>query len=473
MNGVTINIALAPILSLARAGATSRSWDAFVEAGLDGVTSDPKVMTLKGRLLKDQARKASGEAQARLFLRSAKAYADAAALKPDSYPLINAATMSLFAGQADHMRALAGEVLALMQTGVGQGETPYWHSATRAEAMLLLGDVDAAKAALTEAISHAPLAWEDHATTLRQFRQILALRRDDEAWFAGLAPPLSLYFGGMMGLAADDDTAKNAVERAISDMSPGFGYGALAAGADILIAEALVGRGAELHIVLPVIPSLFKAISVDPFGADWSVRFDALFEIAATVEIIDGGPELSLAAVDIASQVAKGRAVDNAARLESSATGLTIIATGHSPAAAQGLQTVTLAPSAPVEKHAALPTGEQSVLMATSSATLDAPNDPVVAAYADIAEAGRALNKWRTDQPDASIAVSFGVVHGSSEAREAQIRRMLRSAATGTTIASAEAAMSLKARDPAILVEPLGELPDVSGAISLFSITVR
>lgn len=463
---------IADILSLARAGATSRAWEGFVEAGLERATADPKVLTLRGRLLKDQARKASGSAKARLYLQSATAYADAAALKPGSYPLINAATMSLFAGQAGYMRALATEVLALMQTGVGRGETPYWHSATRAEAMLLLGDFEAAKAAFTEAITHAPLAWEDHATTLRQFRQILSFGHEDDGWLARFAPPPSLYFSGMMGLAADDEAAKHAIEKTVSDIGPGFGYGALAAGADIMIAEALVGQGAELHIVLPIIPSQFKAVSVDPFGPDWSARFDALFDTAATVAIVDNGHELTLAAVDIAAQVAKGRAVDNAARLESAVAGLMVSATGHETVAA-GPRILTLDPSVPVGTHPALAANAQSALVATASAASDAADDFPATNYADIAQAEKALIQLRGDEPDATIALSFGVAHGSPEARRAQIGRMLRSAAKGTTIASAEAAMALKARNPAMWVEPLGELPDVGGAISLYTIAMR
>ncbi len=463
---------IAAILSSARAGATSRAWEAFVAAGLERDASDPKILTLKGRLLKDQARKASSEAQVQLYLQSARAYADAAAIKPDSYPLINAATMSLFAGQTEHMRVLATEVFALMQSGVSRGETPYWHSATRAEAMLLLGDFEAAMSAFTEAITHAPLAWEDHATTLRQFRQILSFRNEDHRWLARFEPPPSLYFSGMMGLAADDKTAKSAIEEAVSDVSAGFGYGALAAGADILIAEALVAHGAELHVVLPAIPSQFKAVSVEPFGPEWCARFDALFEVAATVEIIDGGPELSLAAVDIGSQVAKGRAVDNAGRLESAAAGLMVSATGHEAATAPGARMLTLDPSAAIGTHPALAANVQSVLVAMTTDASGISDDQAVVGYVDIAEAEDALIHLRNAEPDATIALSFGVVHGSPEARHAQIGRMLRSAAKGTTIASTEAAMALKARNTAMWVEPLGELPDVAGAISLYAIAM-
>jgi hypothetical protein len=99
-------------------------------------------------------------------------------------------------------------------------------------------------------------------------------------------------------------------------------------------------------------------------------------------------------------------------------------------------------------------------------------DEPVVTAYDDITKAEAALVKLRGDDPDATIAVSLGVVHGSSEARQAQVGRMLRSAAIGTTIAGAEAAMALKARNPEMSVEPLGELPDVSGAVSLYAIGI-
>ena len=195
------------ISALARAGAVTRAWNAFVDAGLEQSTSDPKALTLKGRLLKDQARKTSGGVAARLYLQSAKAYTDAAALRPDSYPLINAATMSLFAGQSDHMALLAQHVLNMLETGIGLGETAYWHEATRAEALLLLDRQADAQTALDKAINTAPAAYEDRAVTLRQFRQIAEFRGSSCNWLVNYAPPASLYFKGMIGIAPDDHHA--------------------------------------------------------------------------------------------------------------------------------------------------------------------------------------------------------------------------------------------------------------------------
>ena len=256
----------APILALARAGAVSRALVAFADAGLDEAINDPKALTLKGRMLKDEARKANGDAQTRLYLRSTKAYADAAALAQDSYPLINAATMSMFAGQTGQMESQAKQVMALLHSGAGAGETPYWHEATKAEALLLLKKRSEAEAALVDAVKHAPEAWEDHATTLRQFRAILRHRGQPDNWLAAYAPPGSIFFKGMIGISPDDHKATDAINRGVGDSGARFAYGALAAGADILIAEAVLRNGGELHLILPVIPSAFKAQSVTPYG---------------------------------------------------------------------------------------------------------------------------------------------------------------------------------------------------------------
>ena len=115
--------ATGPILSLARSGATSRAWEAFLAAGLNGV-DEVEILTLKGRLLKDRARLAIGLERAELFAQAETAYERAAALHPDSYPLINASAMALFAGERVQSELLANKVLHLIETGADKGETP-------------------------------------------------------------------------------------------------------------------------------------------------------------------------------------------------------------------------------------------------------------------------------------------------------------------------------------------------------------
>ncbi|MDZ7587872.1 MAG: tetratricopeptide repeat-containing protein [Parasphingorhabdus sp.] len=127
---------LAQILGLARAGASARAWELFTAAGWNARADDPAALTLKGRLLKDQAKMAEGPARATIFRHSADAYAAAAALAPATYPLINAASLALLSEDEARARDLARQVLELLDSGEHTPDTPYWLTATRAEALL-------------------------------------------------------------------------------------------------------------------------------------------------------------------------------------------------------------------------------------------------------------------------------------------------------------------------------------------------
>ena len=56
------------------------------------------------------------------------------------------------------------------------------------------------------------------------------------------------------------------VESEVAGLAPGSGYGALASGADILWAEALLRHGAELHVVLPIARAGFVETLCRPVG---------------------------------------------------------------------------------------------------------------------------------------------------------------------------------------------------------------
>jgi class 3 adenylate cyclase len=64
---------------------------------------------------------------------------------------------------------------------------------------------------------------------------------------------------------------------------PGYAYGSLASGADILWAEALLGRGSELHAVLPFAREEFIERSVAPAGPRWVERFARCLAAATSV----------------------------------------------------------------------------------------------------------------------------------------------------------------------------------------------
>ncbi len=84
--------------------------------------------------------------------RAPPAYRQAARDAQDAYPLINAATLSLLAGDIDlhtpRPRGRNSERLGC--------DTPYYQAATRAEALLVLGRIAEARSALAEAVARGP-----------------------------------------------------------------------------------------------------------------------------------------------------------------------------------------------------------------------------------------------------------------------------------------------------------------------------
>jgi hypothetical protein len=311
------------VIALARAGSLEHAWRLLRESGLDQADADPAALSVRGRLLKDSALRASGAERQRLYRESAKAYEAASGITGETYPLINAATLSLLAGDAEWSGELARRTLERLARDGQIEETPYYVAATRAEALLLTGYLNEAKAAFRDAIALAPRAYEDHATTLRQFALILDVLGMEKSWLDAHRPPRALHFAGHM--AADGDLVKRQIRNVLAQDRIGFGYGALAAGADILVAEALLEANAELHLVLPAPRGAFRSVSVAPRGGDWSARFEAVANAATTLRCIaDRAAPLSPLAIRLAAELAMGNAAMQAAALQTEAVQLLV-----------------------------------------------------------------------------------------------------------------------------------------------------
>ena len=93
-----------------------------------------------------------------------------------------------------------------------------------------------------------------------------------------------MYCGHMFN--ADPQLEAELAERidaAIVEHQVTVGYGPLACGADILIAETLLKHGAELHVVLPFAEDDFIAESVLSGGQEWLPRYYACMHAATAV----------------------------------------------------------------------------------------------------------------------------------------------------------------------------------------------
>src|SRR6202040_2532269 len=228
----------------------------YYELGLDK-QSDTDARSLLGRLKKDQAFAATGDVRAALFREGRALYESAfraatAAHDPEAYyPAINAATLALFAGDAEAAGQLAGEVLDLLAPRIASlddvAADRYWVLATALEAHLVRGDLDAAHGLVDHVVTAAGGDDAALATTGRQLERIVAAKKLDSSVLAAFKVPTVVHFLGnthATTVAAD-------IAGLLKGIRVGAAYGSLAAGADILFAEALLNQGVALNVVLP------------------------------------------------------------------------------------------------------------------------------------------------------------------------------------------------------------------------------
>ena len=317
------------VLALARAGSTNEARRLFREYRLGEIPTED-AQALEARLEKDIALAATGERRRVGAARAAAAYAAVFKRTGGYYSGINAATLQLLAGDEQRARALAAQALDLAR---GATDDPYYAAATEAEAQLLLGEVDAAREALSRA---AEAADGDHAaiaTTRRQLRLLCdTLTVDVEILDALPVPDVVHYCGHLITAgsggrfsAADEPVVRERVRETIARRAIAYGYGSLACGADILWAEALLERGAELEVVLPFALEEFIDISVASAGAGWVERFHRCLERARSVHY---ATEDAYLGDDVlfryASELAMGLAILRGRHLDASVTQLAV-----------------------------------------------------------------------------------------------------------------------------------------------------
>ena len=276
------------VLALARSGSTAQAAREFDELGLSAVDSED-VGALHARIQKDFALAASGAERRRLAGVAAAAYLRIRDRSQGYFPAVNAATLTLVAGDAAGARRLARESLDLVAMS---GETSYFSAATEAEALLLLGDVAGAGRALDRARALQSHDYGALSTTRRQLRLICNETGIDPRVLSPLAGPAVAHFCGHLmappGRAGrftsicERDVADR-MFRAVDSRPVAFAYGSLASGGDILWAEALLSRGCELHVVLPFALEEFVGTSVARAGPGWVARFHRCLGAAASV----------------------------------------------------------------------------------------------------------------------------------------------------------------------------------------------
>jgi len=281
------------------------------------------IIALKGRILKDCTRRDPTRAK-----ESAEWYEKAAGLPgvaamPDggTFPMINAATMWRIAGYEAKSSELANEVLnRIASRGIIPSTSDMWLSATMGEANMLLGHTEEStkwyKAAVDMAVAQGRLG--DLASLRNNYHLLMDTVKGAEALFLDEYLGSVIVFSGHMVDSPERIekgyphrfpnseplivAVKSAIVKQLETLNAKVGYCSLGCGGDILFAEAMIERQAELHIVLPFAQHDFFRTSVD-YGQDskawrkWRRRFDDVLEAidklpASNVQLATSEPYL-------------------------------------------------------------------------------------------------------------------------------------------------------------------------------------
>ena len=232
------------------------------------------------------------------------------------FACINAATLWRVAGEVKRARSLAQRAQRLV---LSAGDDSYWGWATRAEAALILENVDEAADLLRTAAVAGRTDIAARATTRRQLRILCEAIGTPCDVVDLLELPSVLHYCGNMRPAIGFEQSdwerriKTEVATFLDQTDVAIAYGSLAAGADILIAEELLDRRVEVHLVLPFATDDFERISVAAVRHDWVERFRACLQRVTSCTVACDSAHLDDETLfAFASRLAMGRARNRA-----------------------------------------------------------------------------------------------------------------------------------------------------------------
>ena len=348
------------VLALARAGAIDRAGELVRTFGFDrphatALAPDlaEDLAALAARLAKDRALASVGAERTARARQAAESYEAIYRRMGRPYTCINAATMWLVAREGDRAKELAFVASDLCARATPSSrEDEYWLAATQAEASLIVGDFDAVAEALERAAARSIDELAVRATTRKQLLLVCAAIGVEPSVLDPLSIPTVIQYCGHMIArsgergrfpAEEEKRVAAEVDAFLDSKRVGFGFGSLGCGADILVAEALVERGAELHVALPFASEEFKAVSVATGGDGWVERFERCLAAATSVTYATEGAYLGDDSLfDYAARLAMGHALIRARFLSTDVEQLAIwdgVVTRNSAGTASDIRT--------------------------------------------------------------------------------------------------------------------------------------
>ncbi len=192
------------------------------------------------------------------LLRAYDLYGETYTRTQDSWNGINAAALALVLRRRDESCAIAQRLIEQLAPS---RELTHHEAATRAEAFLLLGNVEEAGRWYRKAVALEPSLFQDIAVMRRQARRHLSLLElPPDALDSSLPVPGVVAFAGdaldANGTAGRLPAAKlpslrRAVREAVDALDGGFGFSCAAAGSDLVFIQAIVARGGHAYVYVP------------------------------------------------------------------------------------------------------------------------------------------------------------------------------------------------------------------------------
>ncbi len=300
-----------------------------------------EILSLNGRLLKDQIDRGSDEHfDADLIRRSRDEYLKAYALSGDSFPGVNAATLSMLLGD----RAASHDLAAELVKRLIEKTTPLtsWEHVALGEARLLLGRLAEARSSYAQACALAPESAGNVAAMRRQLKLLRRVLPEAEQILEELPAATVLAFVGHMvdrqGRSAQrfpaalEPMLAAALREKMKGLHHPVVYTSAACGADLLFIEAAFDRGAEVNVVLPFDRADFVRTSVAVGGALWLARFDRALERATRVILATEESHLGDDVLfEYAFSLVQGLAILRASQLQTEASLLCVLDFDSSP----------------------------------------------------------------------------------------------------------------------------------------------
>lgn len=274
-NDSNIRIKQLLALCLSKSGAAREAKD-FLEPVYQQQKSDPETAGILGGIYKELFKQQQDTAYA---MSSRDIYFQNFQETNNYYTGINAATMSVIAGDARKGREIAQGIIDTLK----QKENDLWENATLGEAFLLLKDTPKAKEYYSKAREMAGIDWGKVNSIYAQLWLLNHYMTIPSEVSDIFSPPNIVVFIGHMIDHPDrksprfpseiEGQVKEHIQDKLQSLNAQIGYSSLACGSDILFVESLLERNAEANIYLPFDKDDFIETSVSFAGSDWERRF--------------------------------------------------------------------------------------------------------------------------------------------------------------------------------------------------------